>query len=201
MTNHTPQTLAAFTERTRQAFLDKRIAAPVHLCSETQAEPLIEIFKDIGPDDWLFSGWRSSYHALLKGIPEEWVFSEILAGRSMYLTNREHRFMCSSIVGGILPIALGVAMAIKRRLGPEKVWVCVGDMSARTGLFHEFLSYADGHRLPISVILEDNGLSTNAPTEAVWGSSVTHWSSNVPIRHYRYTRTHPHVGVGSHVAF
>lgn len=192
--------LWAFTCKVKQAFEAKQIRSPVHLCGNNEQQ-LIEALADIRPGDWLFSNWRSAYHALLKGIPEDWVFSEILAGRSMYLINAPHRFICSSIVGGILPIACGVAMGIKRRLGPEKVWVCVGDMTARTGLFHEFLAYCDGHDLPVVVVIENNGLSTDAPTEAIWGSSAEYRSSTVPIKHYKYVRTTPHVGTGSHVAF
>ncbi len=87
---HTPQSLAAFTERVRQAFADKLIHAPVHLCGGNEVQ-VIEAFKDVRPGDWVFSGWRSAYHALLKGIPEEWVYGEIVAGRSMYLMSAEHR--------------------------------------------------------------------------------------------------------------
>lgn len=194
---HTKETLMAFTERIKQAFLAKRIRAPIHLNSEEQAEPLIDLFKDVRPRDWLFSGWRSMWHCLLKGMPEDELFEIILSGRGMYVCSKEHKIICSSIVGGILPTALGVAMGIKRRGGDERVLCCVGDMTATTGLYHEFLSYVRGHALPVDIIIEDNGLSTNADTAATWGSLFT---TNRPVR-YSYKRTTPHVGCGLNVTF
>ncbi len=209
---HTVESLTAFTERIRIAFLAKSIPGPVHLCSSTQAEPLIDIFKNIRPQDWVFSTWRSSFHALLKGIPEADVFAQILEGRSMYLSSREHRFYCSSIVGGILPIALGVAAGIKMMerefihkghdeslAALPKVWVFIGDMTARTGLYHEFCQYASGHDLPIRVIIENNGLSTNANTEQTWGTTPT--PSKSRVGRYYYHRNLPHVGIGQKVQF
>ncbi len=235
---HTVESLTTFTERIRIAFLAKSIPGPVHLCSDTQAQPLIDIFKDIRPQDWVFSTWRSSFHALLKGIPEADVFAQIIEGRSMYLSSREHRFYCSSIVGGILPIALGVAAGIQednvrggnrgeplfhdgfpldakpRQLtfctnldtcsrcawvkGRPKVWVFIGDMAARTGLFHEFCQYYIGHNLPIEVVIENNELSTNARTRETWG---LHGYAGYQLKGYEYERTHPHVGIGQKVQF
>jgi len=197
MTNHTPQSLSAFSDRVKAAFLAKQIAAPVHLCDDAQAEPLIEIFKSIRPQDAVFGTWRSSFHALLKGIPEDEVFQMILEGRSMYLMSRQYRFMASSIVGGILPIALGVADGIKRTGEDAKCYVFVGDMTEKTGLANEFVRYAQCNELPIIVTVEDNGLSTNTPTQSAWGQSTK------PLLYgsYRYTRTVPHVGVGGHVQF
>lgn len=196
-----PSDLSNFTERVAAAFLDKQIKAPVHLSGGNEVQ-LIELFKPIRKEDWVFSTWRSSYHALLKGIPEEWVFNEILAGRSMYLINKEYNFYSSSIVGGTLPIAAGVAMGLKRQLHPNhpKVYVFVGDMTARTGIYYEFLQYCLGHNLPVQVIVEDNGYSTNTPTDIVWGNSTESRQSRMTQR-YRYERKHPHVGIGKHVQF
>lgn len=139
------------------------------------------------------------FHALLKGIPEEWVFSEILAGRSMYLINKEHNFYSSSIVGGTLPIAMGVAEGIQRMHASDspRVWVFVGDMTVMTGLFHEFRRYAEGHDLPIRVVIEDNGLSTDTPTDQAWGVP----RAGLDKTRYEYVRDKPHVGVGRKVEF
>ena len=192
----TAEELIAFEQRVKDAFLAKQIHAPVHLSGGNERE-LIEAFTHLQPGDYVFSTWRSHFHALLKGIPPEWVYAEILAGRSMYLMNREHRFFSSAIVGGILPIALGVALGIKRNGGDETVWVFIGDMAARTGIYHEFAQYYRGHDLPVNVVIEDNGLSTDTPTEAAWGTS----KASLKITRYHYERTQPHCGVGQHVAF
>jgi TPP-dependent pyruvate/acetoin dehydrogenase alpha subunit len=218
MTNHTPQTLMAFTERVKQAFLAKKIRCPVHLNSEDQAEPLIDIFKSIQPTDWVFSNWRSMWHALLHGIQEDELFDTILQGRSMYIMSAKHRFMASSIVGGMLPIACGVAAGIKRKPRDylreardggmyglpspgECVNVFVGDMTWSTGLFQEFQQYCMGYDLPVRVFIENNGLSTNTPTFEAWGEHPHDSESKYSMHRYEYERTGPHVGVGERVQF
>ncbi len=197
MTNHTAASLIAFRDRVEAAFLDRRIRCPVHLPSDGQAEPLFRIFEDVRPQDWVFSGWRSMWHALLKGMPEGDVFGQIVAGRSMYLMSREYRFMCSSIVGGVLPIALGVAAGIKRSGEDARVYAFSGDMTARSGLFHETMQYANGHALPMRFVVEDNSVSTDSPTAETWGMGT----EVANIEWYMYERNRPHVGLERYVTF
>lgn len=190
------QDLIQFEEEIKGLFLDGRIRAPVHL-SRGNEEPLIEIFKQIRKEDWVFSTHRSHYHALLKGIDREWIRNEILAGRSIHLNNKEHNFFSSAIIGGCLPIALGVAMAINRKRSKRHVWVFVGDMGAETGIFHECTKYAAKHKLPITLVIEDNGLSTDTPTQLVWGRG----KGKASIMRYKYKRVFPHINCGQWVTF
>lgn len=190
-------TLLAFRARVEEAWLAGEIRAPVHFPGGNE-DQLLEVYRDVRPEDWVLGTWRSMYHALLKGVPEEMVFRQMREGRSMYLSSKEHRFLCSAIVGGTLPIAAGLAMGIKRRGGSEKVWAFVGDMTAETGLYDETLRYATGHRLPLKFVVEDNGLSTNTPTQSTWGS---YWFCAGNIRRYVYERTRPHVGLEKRVTF
>lgn len=89
-----------------------KIKAPIHLSGNNE-DQLIKIFKKINKNDWVFSTWRNHYHALLKGIPRDWLKKEIIAGRSMGINNIKYKFYSSAIVAGIIPIALGVAKALK----------------------------------------------------------------------------------------
>ena len=73
--------------------------------------------------DWVFSSWRNHYHALLHGINEKWLLNEILNGRSMGIINSKRNFYSSSIVGGILPVALGVALSIKKRKSKKSMGI------------------------------------------------------------------------------
>ena len=108
----TKEELIAFEKEIEKEWLDGNIHAPVHFSGGNE-EPLIQIFKEIKKNDWVFSTHRSHYHALLKGVPRNFVKSEILDCRSIHLNNKEHKFFTSAIVGGIVPIALGTALAIK----------------------------------------------------------------------------------------
>jgi pyruvate dehydrogenase E1 component alpha subunit len=192
----TKQELIEFEEEIKDIYLDSKIRAPVHLCGGNE-EALIKIFKNINKEDWVFSTHRSHFHALLKGIPKDWVKKEILEKRSMHINNKEHKFFTSAIVGGALPIALGTALALKRKNAENKVWVFVGDMAAEMGVFHECTKYAARHNLPITFVVEDNGISVNTPTQKVWGES----NSTANIIRYKYNRIYPHHGAGKWITF
>lgn len=181
--------LIAFENKVAAAFEVRKIRGPIHLAGGNE-EQLIEIFKGIKPTDWVLSTWRSHYHALLHGVPPERVMAEILAGKSMMLHFPEHRFLTSAIMGGILPIACGLAAA------GERVWCFIGDMAARSGAFHEASRYAEGHDLPVTFVVENNGLSTNTPTEETWGKEA-----RLKTKWYCYERTTEHCGTGTYVAF
>ena len=106
-----------------------------------------------------------------------------------------YRFFTSAIVGGILPIACGVAAAGAR------VWCFVGDMTASIGAFADAHKYACLNGLPITFVIEDNHLSTNTYTNDAWGGFSTDQRPISKTRHYFYQRTYPHVGSGKYVAF
>ena len=193
--------LIAFEADIAREFEAGHIRAPVHLSGGNE-EYLLHIFQDVRPGDWVFSTWRNHYHAHLKGVTPEELKAAIMGGRSMYFCSLKHKFICSSIVGGILPIALGVALGIKRRGLPERVWVFVGDMAARTGIFHEVHAYASGRLLPMRFVIEDNGLSTNTPTREAWGDREGSFQPRLPnVSAYPFQRVWPHVGVGKWVTF
>ena len=56
-------------------------------------------------------------------------------GKSMYISSKKNRFLSSSIAGGTIPIALGVALSIKKNKQKNKVWCFVGDMTSQMGIF------------------------------------------------------------------
>jgi pyruvate dehydrogenase E1 component alpha subunit len=174
-----------------------KIKAPIHLSGNNE-DSLINIFKKIKKNDWVFSSWRNHYHALLKGIPMNWLKKEIIAGRSMGINNIKYKFYSSAIVAGNIPIALGVAKALKLKNRKQKVWVFVGDMTFETGMFHECYKYAKNHKLPLKFVVEDNNLSTNTPTNKVWIKK-----SKIPkdVIYYKYKRKYPHHGTGGWVLF
>lgn len=159
---------------------------------------MIKIFKSIKRTDWVISNWRSHYHALLHGIPENIILNEILNGKSMSLNFKKYKFISSSIVGGGLPIALGIALGLKRKKIKNKVFVFVGDMTYETGIFYECYKYANNFKLPIKFIVEDNNLSTNTPTNIAWGKKSKKMKG---IIYYKYKRLLPHHGTGSWILF
>ena len=117
----TVEDLVAFELEVKALFESKAIRAPVHLRSGNEAI-LVQIFKEVGQDDWCFFGWASHLECLLKGVPRETLLAAIIEGRSISMCFMEHRIVSSAIVGGICPMAVGVAAGIKRDGLPERVW-------------------------------------------------------------------------------
>lgn len=186
---HTVESLRAFEESIREGYLAGRAQGAVHLSRGNEAQ-LIEIFKNIKRSDWVFSTYRSHYHALLHGIPEDTLRALILSGHSISINSSYHRFFTSSIVGGCLPIAVGTALAIKRNGGDQHVWCFVGDMVSTIGAFKDAVQYSDGHDLPLTFVVEDNGFSTNTPTQETWGKN----RQPRKLTYYQYQREWPHSG-------
>lgn len=165
----TAKELEAFEEEIAELFTDKKIPAVTHLMGEAYDE-LVDIFKElVRPEDWVLGTWRSHCHCLLKGVPKDELKAAILAGNSVALSFPAHRVLCSAIVGGTLPIAVGLAMGIQRNHGTEFVHVFLGDMASTMGIAHECMQYARGHLLPIIVHIEDNGRSAQTNTLEAWG--------------------------------
>jgi TPP-dependent pyruvate/acetoin dehydrogenase alpha subunit len=195
----TKDQLIDFEQRVAEAFENKRVKGPVHLSGGNE-DQLIEIFKDIHPEDWIVTFYRNHYHALLHGVPEERLFQAICDGHSMTLQFPEHRFFSTAIVGGQLSIAVGVAAALKRKDCKRKVWCFLGDMASTNGAFREAFRYACANELPVYFVVEDNGLSCNTPTREAWGCRWWFAKSDNLI-HYEYQRQYPHVGIDKWVQF
>ena len=116
----------------------------------------------------------------------------------MGINSLEDRFYSSSIVGGSLPIALGVAQSIKLKKQTNKVWCFIGDMTFETGIFYESYKYAKNFDLPLQFVVEDNNLSTNTPVDETWGGKRDRPSD---VIYYQYKSDYPHHGTGIWVLF
>ena len=92
--------LIAFEDEVASLFNSAKIKAPVHLYSNNE-DHMINVFRDVGADDWVFCSWRSHYQCLLKGVPPEQVMNEILKGKSISLCFPEYNVYSSAIVGGV----------------------------------------------------------------------------------------------------
>jgi len=178
---------------------------PVHLSGSedgSQEEALINIFKKIDKKDWVFTTHRSHYHALLKSQNKKWLMNEIIVkAQSSHINSKKYKIFSSAIVGGIIPIALGVAMGIKLTKGKEKVWCFIGDMAAHMGQFLEAVKYSYIFALPITFVIEDNGLGCNTPTEEVWSCAGNPCLCYNNVIKYKYKRKYPHYGIGEWIIF
>jgi pyruvate dehydrogenase E1 component alpha subunit len=136
------------------------------------------------PDDYLIGTYRTHGHAIARGTDPKRVMAELFGredgtargrGGSMHIFDAEKRFMGGyGIVGGNLPLALGLALASDYR-GEDTVTVCMfGDGASNTGNFGETMNLAALWKLPVVFILENNlyGMGTSVERH----SAVTDFS-------------------------
>jgi TPP-dependent pyruvate/acetoin dehydrogenase alpha subunit len=198
----TKQELIDFELDIADTFNSGLIKAPIHLYSGNE-DQMIDIFKNINEDDWLFCSWRSHYQCLLKGVPKDILKQDIIEGKSITLCYPEFKIYSSAIVTGNIPIATGTAFDIKRRGKDNHVWCFVGDMTSETGTFYENHKYAVNHHLPITYVIEDNGKSVCSDTLAVWNiEDLTYSKKDLPkVIYYKYETKYPHAGSGKRIQF
>jgi len=197
----TKEQLVDFETDIANCFNNAMIKAPVHLYDGNE-EQMINIFKNVEPEDWIFCSWRSHYQCLLKGVPQEQLKQDILDGKSITLCYPEYNIYSSAIVTGNIPIATGTALDIKRKGGTNHVWCFVGDMTSETGTFFENWKYAVNHDLPITFVIENNGKSVCTETHKVWNTDELYFAKETKkIIYYEYQTKYPHAGAGQRIQF
>jgi pyruvate dehydrogenase E1 component alpha subunit len=118
------------------------------------------------PDDYAVSSYREHGHCLAKGSDPRRVMAELFGrrdglcrgkGGSMHLFDRSVNFLGGhAIVGAHLPLAAGVAFAIKYEGGDQVVLCYFGDGAVPEGEFHEAMNLSALWDLPVIFICENN---------------------------------------------
>jgi pyruvate dehydrogenase E1 component alpha subunit len=118
------------------------------------------------PDDAVVATYREHGHALARGVPAGPVMAEMYGklqgtsrgrGGSMHIFDAKTRFYGgNAIVGGGLPLAVGLALADKMQ-GRRRVTACFfGEGAVAEGEFHESMNLAALWRLPVLFVCENN---------------------------------------------
>ncbi|MFG3521825.1 pyruvate dehydrogenase (acetyl-transferring) E1 component subunit alpha [Nocardia nova] len=154
-----------FEERCVQLYSAERIRGFLHLYVGEEAVAA-GLLSEIGADDAVVSTYREHGHALARGIPMTDLMAEMFGrttgcshgrGGSMHLFDARRRFYGgNAIVGGGLPIAVGLALA-DAMTGRDRITVCLfGDGAMAEGEFHECMNLAALWRLPVLFACENN---------------------------------------------
>jgi pyruvate dehydrogenase E1 component alpha subunit len=124
-------------------------------------------------EDLIVSNHRGHGHSVAKGVPEEAILSELMGkdagmclglGGSMHSTDLEAGVVFSTaIVGGGIPLAVGVALALKMDKKPNCVVCFFGDGATNTGAFHEGVNLAAVWKLPVVFVCENNQYAVSVP--------------------------------------
>ncbi len=155
-----------FEEKCAEAYTQEKIRGFLHLYDgeEAVATGIITLLE---PQDRLVATYREHGHALVRGVPMGSVLAEMYGkaegcaggrGGSMHLFSKDHNFYGgNAIVGGGLPMAVGLALADKMQ-STDAVTACFfGEGAVAEGEFHESLNLASLWDLPVLFVCENNG--------------------------------------------
>jgi acetoin:2,6-dichlorophenolindophenol oxidoreductase subunit alpha len=127
-------------------------------------------------DDAVVSTHRNHLHAIVKGVPLRPLLAEIYEretglcrgrGGHMHIFDRARNFSCTGIVGSSLGVALGHAYAACLAGGDAVAVGITGEGGTNAGAFHEAMVMAGAWRLPLVVLVENNGYAISVPIDGV----------------------------------
>lgn len=164
--------IRSFEETAYRAYEQGEISGTIH-ASIGQEAVAVGVISSLREDDVVFTHHRGHGHALVKGVDPVRLFAELLGradgvsagkGGSMHATDTGVGFLGSlAVVGGSIPLAVGVALAAQRR-GEEIVAVAFfGDGAVNEGVLYESMNLAAVWRLPVVFVCENNGFAISVP--------------------------------------
>ncbi|MCA9499787.1 MAG: pyruvate dehydrogenase (acetyl-transferring) E1 component subunit alpha [Nitrospira sp.] len=163
-----------FEEKSAEMYALAKIAGFLHLYIGQEAVA-VGCMHAIRPDDYVISSYRDHGHCLAKGSDPKKVMAELFGkatglckgkGGSMHLIDAERHFMGGyAIVGGHLPLAVGLAFASRYRKEDRVVLCFFGDGAVPSGHTHEAFNLAALWNLPVIFICENNRYGMGTPVE------------------------------------
>lgn len=155
-----------FEAKCAELYSAEKIRGFLHLYDGEEAVG-VGVMQALAPDDAVFATYREHGHALARGVPMAKVMAEMYGkcdgasrgrGGSMHIFDvGTHFYGGNAIVGGGLPLAIGLALA-DRMQERDRVTACFfGEGAVAEGEFHESLNLAVLWNLPVLFICENNG--------------------------------------------
>ncbi len=167
-----------FEEACPRLYSQGKMGGFLHLYSGQEAVG-VGVAHAMHRNDYMIAAYREHGLILAKGTHPNGVMAELFGkatgvskgkGGSMHMFDAERRFMGGyGIVGGHLPLAVGLGYAIQYRQGDEVVVCLFGDGATNQGVFHEAMNMAALYKVPVVFVCENNGYGI--------GTSVTRASS------------------------
>ena len=163
-----------FEEKSAEMYALAKIAGFLHLYIGQEAVA-VGCLSALHPDDYTISAYRDHGHCLARGSNPKAVMAELFGkatglckgkGGSMHLIDVERKFMGGyAIVGGHLPLAVGLAFAARYEKNNQVVMCFFGDGALPSGQAHEAFNLAALWSLPVIFICENNRYGMGTPLE------------------------------------
>jgi len=152
-------------ERCADLYGQLRIRGFLHLYSGEEAVAVGAVHA-LSPDDAVVATYREHGHALVRGMPAGVLMAEMYGkregccrgyGGSMHLFDARRRFYGgNAIVGGGLPLAVGLALADRMQGRAHVTAAFFGEGAVAEGAFHESMNLAALWQLPVAFFCENN---------------------------------------------
>lgn len=161
-----------FEEKAAEMYARRKIGGFLHLYIGQEAVGVGAI-STLSPSDYVVSHYREHGHALARGLEPGPIMAELFGrytgvsrgrGGSMHLFDVSRNFMGGyAIVGGHMPLAVGLALASSHLANGRIVLNIFGDGAVNEGEFHESLNLASVWKLPVVFLCENNlyGMGTD----------------------------------------
>jgi TPP-dependent pyruvate/acetoin dehydrogenase alpha subunit len=161
-----------FEEELLGLFDEGLLRGTTHACIGQEAD-CVGVIEHLRPGDHIFSNHRCHGHYLAWTGDAIGLLAEIMgkeAGVVRGVGGSQHLcapgFKSNGILGGTVPAAAGIALAMKRRGGEAVSTVFIGDGTFGEGVLYETLNIASLWSLPLLVVAENNGYAQSTPISA-----------------------------------
>lgn len=154
-----------FEERCAELYQAEEIRGFLHLYIGEEAVA-VGVINSLRPEDAIVATYREHGHALVRGLDAGCIMAEMYGkvdgcsmgrGGSMHIFDRDARFYGgNAIVGGGLPLAIGLALADKMNGSHVVTAVFFGEGAVAEGEFHESMNLAALWDLPVLFCCENN---------------------------------------------
>lgn len=154
-----------FEEKAAEQYTKAKIRGFLHLYIGEEAVA-VGVTQALAADDNILSTYREHGHALARGIDPDIIMAEMYGklegcsrgrGGSMHLFDASNNFYGgNAIVGGHLPIAVGMALASKKQKKTNISCCFFGEGAAAEGTFHEAMNLASLWKVPVLFVCENN---------------------------------------------
>jgi pyruvate dehydrogenase E1 component alpha subunit len=175
--------IRVFEERCAELYTQQKIRGFLHLYIGEEANA-VGVMEALTPRDSVVATYREHGHALARGIAMGPLMAEMYGkasgtchgrGGSMHIFDRQTRFCGgNAIVGGGLPVAVGLALAEKMAKRDSVVACLFGEGAVAEGEFHESLNLAALWKLPVLFVCENNLYAMGSAVERTESETDIH---------------------------
>src|SRR6266568_2399640 len=150
-------------------------------------ESIAAVVAALNEDDWLslyyrdLAAWLQRTGDIRGPLREAYsrTTGPMCSGRNMpshYSSKRHHILPTFSEVGALAPFAGGVGFSLQWHKSSDLIMYTTGDGGVATNDFNVLFRQAAVHKLPVLMVVEDNGWAITTASPIQWAGSLVEWA-------------------------